>query len=432
MKAADVRKWMEGKDFENLLFRLYGTGELQRQRERYIDVLNRYVKRFGEGDLHIFSSPGRTEICGNHTDHNHGKILGGSINMDCAAVAASRGDDRVHIVSETYGQEIIIDIKDLAPSSKKAGTEDLIKGILQGCLHYGYNIGGFCAYITSDVIPSAGVSSSASFETLLCAILNTLFNEGKMDIFYYAHIGKYAENLYWDKASGLLDQMCCAVGGLVYIDFLNPENPRVERISFDFSKSGYDLVIVQTGRGHADLSAEYSSIPGEMKEAASYFGKEVLADLEESEFYQGLSGLRKRGNDRAILRAIHFFEENKRVDAQVKALQSGDFETFLKLINDSGNSSFKYLQNCFTNENYKEQGISVALALTEGFIKEKRAGACRVHGGGFAGVILAMLPNDLIEEYMTYIESFLGKGQAYRMGIRPKGSLCLDKEGKYG
>ena len=246
-----------------------------------------------------------------------------------------------------------------------------------------------------------------------------------MNTVAYAHIGKYAENHYWDKASGLLDQMACAVGGLITIDFMEPSDPKVEKIEFDFSSQNHSLIIVQTGRGHADLSADYSSIPNEMKKVAEYFGKETCSEISEQEVIDNLPKVRAYAGDRSVMRALHFFEENKRVETMVAALKQGDFALFLENITASGNSSWKWLQNCYTNSSYQEQGISVALALTELFIAEKGKGACRVHGGGFAGVIMAMLPNDLVDEYVAYIEKALGEGTAYRMSIRPYGSICV-------
>lgn len=306
-----------------------------------------------------------------------------------------------------------------------AGTIDLTKGMLAGFQEMGYQIGGFDAYITSNVISAAGVSSSASYEMLICSMINEFFNDGKVDVVTYAHVGKYAENKYWNKGSGLLDQMACAVGGMITIDFKNPLEPVVEKLNYDFGAQDHSLIIVQTGKGHADLSAEYSSIPEEMKKVAKYFGKDVLAQISEEKVIQHLPEIRKFAGDRAVLRALHFFEENKRVEAEVAALKEGRFNDFLENITASGNSSWKWLQNCFTTSNNAEQGITVALALTELFIAQKQRGACRVHGGGFAGVIMAMLPNDLVEEYTKYMEKCLGEGCAYNMSIRPYGAICV-------
>lgn len=426
MKAEQTLQVLESEGAKKLMEELYGKDGAAANAERYRDMIDKFKKTFGDKDILMFSSPGRTEISGNHTDHNHGKVLAGSINLDCVGIAAKNNSSKVNVISETFNQKFTIDLNNLAPSEKKAGTIDLVKGLLKGFVESGYEIGGFDAYITSNVISSAGVSSSASFEMLLCSMINKFFNENRMSTVAYAHIGKYAENVYWDKASGLLDQMACAVGGLITIDFLEPSVPVVEKIDFDFASRDHSLIIVQTGKGHADLSEDYSSVPIEMKKVAEYFGKEVCAEISEEQVIGNLAAVREYAGDRSVMRALHFFEENKRVEAEVAALKEGRFEDFLMNITASGNSSWKWLQNCYTNSNFQEQGISVALALTELFIAEKQKGACRIHGGGFAGVIMAMLPNEIVDEYVTYIEKALGEGSAYRMSIRPYGAICVD------
>ena len=424
----ETLKLLDSAKARQLMGKLYGENGVDANLARYRDLVEKFVKEFGDKDMMMFSSPGRTEISGNHTDHNHGKVLAGSINLDCAGAAAKNGTDTVNIISETFNQKFSVDLTDLAPSSRKAGTVDLVKGLLKGFQEKGYRTGGFDAYITSNVISAAGVSSSAAFEMLLCSMVNTFFNDDKVDVVTYAHIGKYAENEYWDKSSGLLDQMACAVGGLITIDFYNPQDPAVEQIPFDFGSQGHSLIIVNTGKGHADLSADYSSVPGEMKKVAEYFGKEVLAQVKEEDVIADLNRVREYAGDRSVMRALHFFEENRRVEAEVAALKENRFDDFLKGITASGNSSWKWLQNCYTTANVQEQGISVALALTELFIANKGRGACRIHGGGFAGVIMAMLPNDLVDEYTDYIEKALGQGSAYKMSIRPYGSICLNQK----
>ncbi len=426
MKAAETLQLLESLQVKCLMEQLYGADKVEENIERYRQLVGKFQETFGGRDILMFSSPGRTEISGNHTDHNHGKVLAGSINLDCVGIGAKNDSPQVNIVSETFNQRFTIDLSDLAPSEKKAGTVDLVKGLLKGFLESGYEIGGFDAYITSNVISAAGVSSSASFEMLLCSMLNRLFNDGRMDTVTYSHIGKYAENVYWDKASGLLDQMACAVGGLITIDFIEPAAPLVEKIDFDFSSQNHSLIIVQTGKGHADLSADYSSVPNEMKKVAEYFGKEVCAQLSEEQVIASLNEVRAYAGDRSVMRALHFFEENKRVDAEVAALREGRFDDFLTNITASGNSSWKWLQNCYTTADVQEQGISIALALTELFIAEKGKGACRIHGGGFAGVIMAMLPNNLVDEYITYIEKAMGEKSAYQMSIRPYGAICVN------
>lgn len=426
MKTAETMALLESEKAGKLMAELYGAEGVKENKDRYRDMVEKFQKTFGDRDICMFSSPGRTEISGNHTDHNHGKVLAGSINLDCVGVAAKNDSPLVHIISETFHQDITIDLNHLEPSERKAGTEDLVKGLLKGFLESGYEIGGFDAYITSNVISSAGVSSSASFEMLLCSMVNRFFNEGRISTVAYAHIGKYAENVYWDKASGLLDQMACAVGGLITIDFFEPADPVVEKIEFDFASQDHSLIIVQTGRGHADLSADYSSVPNEMKRVAEYFGKEVLSQVTEEQVIDNIQQVRQFAGDRSVMRALHFFEENKRVEQMVAALKENRFEDFLSGITASGNSSWKWLQNCYTTSACHEQGISIALALTELFITEKQRGACRIHGGGFAGVIMAMLPNDIVDEYIAYIEKALGEGSAYKMSIRPYGAICVN------
>ena len=426
MKVDETLKLLDGQATEDLMVKLYGPGQAKENAMRYKDMAEKFRGAYGDKDIFMFTSPGRTEISGNHTDHNHGKVLAGSINLDCVGAGAKNGSTKVNIISEGFNQKLCIDLEHLEPSKEKAGTEDLVKGILQGFKVFGYEVGGFDAYITSNVISSAGVSSSASFEMLICSMVNTFFNGGSIDTVAYAHIGKYSENVYWDKASGLLDQMACAVGGLIAIDFQDPANPVVEKVDFDFASQDHSLIIVQTGKGHADLSEDYSAVPKEMKKVAEYFGKEVCAQITEAQVMENLSGVRQFAGDRSVMRALHFFEENKRVEAEVAALKEGRFEDFLANITASGNSSWKWLQNCYTNSDFQEQGICVALALTELFIQQKKKGACRIHGGGFAGVVMAMLPNQIVDEYIAYIEKALGKGSAYRMAIRPYGAVCIN------
>jgi galactokinase len=428
MKITDTMKLLKSEGSRKLMAALYGEEGIETNTKRYENLLLSFEKKFpNDEDMLLFTAPGRTEISGNHTDHNHGKVLAGSINLDCVGVAAKNDSRTVHIISETYDQNFTIDLDDLRPSEKKAGTIDLTKGLFKGFLEAGHEIEGFDAYITTNVISAAGVSSSASYEMLLCSMVNTLFNQGRLNAVDYAHIGKYSENVYWAKSSGLLDQMACAVGGLITIDFKDPAAPVVEKIAFDFASRNHSLIIVNTGKGHADLSEDYSLVPAEMKKVAEFFGKEVCAEITEKDVIENLNEVREFAGDRSVLRALHFFEENKRVEAEVAALKEGRFEDFLSNIISSGNSSWKWLQNCFTNTSYQEQGITIALALTEMFLAEKKAGACRIHGGGFAGVIMTMIPNELANEYITYIEKAMGEGNAYRMSIRPYGAICFQE-----
>ena len=429
MKESDIRSNREliaSAKADALWERLYQS-EKKENIERYVSVCEGYEKSFGEGDILLFTSAGRTEICGNHTDHNHGKVLAASINLDCVAAAGLNSSSKVRIISETFNQDFEIDLNDLEPSKRHAGTVDLTKGIIKAFIDSGYQVGGFNAYVTSNVIASAGVSSSASYEMLVCSMLNELFNDGRIDVVAFAHMGKYSENVYWNKASGLMDQMACAVGGLIALDFNDPSDPEVKRIDFDFSKTGYAMIMVQTGKGHADLSEEYSSIPNEMKSVAAYFGKEALSECSEEALIEDIRAVREKCGDRAVMRAFHFFEENKKVDGAVAALDAGDFEKALSYVEASGNSSWKYLQNTYITGAVQEQGIPVALALTEIFIKKIGRGACRVNGGGFAGVIQAFIPDEQAEEYAAYMDKALGEGSAHIMRIRPVGAACINR-----
>ncbi|MDO4266368.1 MAG: galactokinase family protein [Eubacteriales bacterium] len=425
MNIEQNEAFLQSEACQSVLNELYGQ-EAEQNRARYQAVLAGYEKSFGDGEVCLFTSAGRTEIAGNHTDHNHGKVLAASINLDCVAAAGKNGTDQIRIISETFHQDFVIDLKSLDPSDRYAGTQDLTKGIIRAFHENGYKAGGFNAYVTSNVIASAGVSSSASYEMLVCSILNTLFNDGKIDVVSYAHMGKYAENVYWKKASGLMDQMACAVGGLISLDFKNPLSPKVDRLDFDFAPTGYAMIMVQTGKGHADLSEEYSSIPLEMKAVAAYFGKETLSECTEEELIENLAKVRAACGDRAVMRAFHFFEENKRVDRAVNALHENRFEDALSCITASGNSSWKYLQNTYVTGAVKEQGIPVALALTEIYLQKKGRGACRVNGGGFAGVIQTFLPEEDAAEYVRYIDGAIGEGSAHIMKIRPIGAACLE------
>lgn len=396
-------------------------------RDRYGLVLDGYRKAFPEGEVLLFTSAGRTEICGNHTDHNHGKVLAASINLDCVAAAGPNKSSVIHIISESFDQDFEIDLNRLEPSKRHAGTVDLTKGIIKAFIDSGYEVGGFNAYITSNVIASAGVSSSASYEMLVCSMINELFNDGRIDVVAFAHMGKYSENVYWNKASGLMDQMACAVGGLIALDFNEPLAPKVRRLDFDFAKTGYAMIMVQTGKGHADLSEEYSSIPDEMNSVAAFFGKDALSECSEKELIDNIKEIRERCGDRAVMRAFHFFEENKKVDGAVSALEDGDFEKALSYVRASGNSSWKYLQNTYVTGAVKEQGIPVALALTEIYLDSIGCGACRVNGGGFAGVIQTFVPDDKAREYAEYMDRALGEGSAHVMKIRPVGAACINR-----
>jgi len=426
MKAANVAEVVKSEKAVSLFKQMYGENRVEENAKRYEMVAEGFAKEFGDREFEFFTAPGRTEIGGNHTDHNHGKVLAGSVHLDCVAAASANGTHTVTLISETYNQRLVIDLDNLAPTEKTTGTEPLVKGIFAGLLEKGFKVDGFDAYVTSNVIGGAGVSSSASFEMLVCVIVDYLFNDGKIGVVAYAKVGQYAENKYWLKGSGLLDQLACAVGGMITIDFADIENPKIREIQCNFDEMGHDLVIINTGKGHADLSAEYSAVPNEMKKVAEYFGKEVLQQVDEDAVIENVRAIREFAGDRGVLRAFHFFEENKRVDAEVEALEAKDFDTFLRKITESGDSSWKWLQNCYCNETPEEQSITVALALTKLYLDKIGHGVCRVHGGGFAGVIAAFLPKEYTEGFTQYIDKALGEGSAYVMHIRPQGAIKVE------
>lgn len=364
-------------------------GESTESAERLRALAENFQKKYGHDEAEFFSAPGRTEIIGNHTDHNGGKVIAGSIDLDTIGAAQPNNSSVIHITSEGYAREIVVDIANLDSVEKVSGTESLLAGMMEGAQKFGFKVGGFDAYVSTNVIAASGVSSSASFEMLVCTIVNHFFNNGAMSCADYAKIGKYSENVYWNKASGMMDQMACAVGGPVLFDFSNGSQPEYRPLSFSFEKKGYRLVIVNTGKGHADLSEEYSGIPNEMKEAAKVLGVELLCETNLDEL---LAHVNEIPNDRAVLRAIHFFEENRRVDEMAAAIEADDIDAVLRLVNESGTSSWELLQNCYSLQDCKEQKITLTLALTELFLRRIKDGVCRVHGGGFAGVIMCLVP----------------------------------------
>lgn len=406
-----------------LLEEMYGQGKAEWNAARYMEIGEGFVKTFGDKEFELFSSPGRTEIGGNHTDHNHGKIVAGSVHMDCVAAAAVNGTDQIRIVSKTYKQDLVIDINDLEPKAPYSGTYALLRGILKGMKDRGYQLGGFDMYTTSNVPGGAGVSSSASFEMLICTVVDYFFNDYNRDLVAYAKAGQYSENVYWKKGSGLLDQLACAAGGIITIDFANIAAPELKQVDCNFSELGLDLVIVNTGGSHADLSDEYSSIPNEMKSVAQYFGKEVLADISEDDVIGHAAEIREKCGDRSLLRALHFFAENRRVDKEVAALEARNKAAFLAEVTASGNSSWKWLQNCYVNSTPQNQTITAALALAENYLEHVPGSACRVHGGGFAGVIAAFVPKAETAGFCEFMNRVLGEEMAFVMHIRQQGSV---------
>ncbi len=408
-----------------ILRQLYGAdaAALARQIERRDRLFEEHRCRFGPTALRWFSAPGRTEIGGNHTDHNRGKVLAAAVNLDSIAAVAASPDDQITIHSEGYTAPFVVACGDVAAVPAERGTTAaLIRGIVSRFRQLEYAVGGFQACITSDVPVGSGLSSSASVEMLLATILNALYNEGRLDCVQIARIGQYAENIYFGKPSGLMDQITSAVGGVAKIDFENPESPLVERIDFDFAAAGISLLVVDTGGSHADLTEDYASIPKEMKMIAANLGRKFCREVSEQDLFGSLAALRTSAGDRAILRALHFLQENQRVDLQVEALRRQDMPGFLQLIVESGSSSYRWLQNCINTREEREQGIPLALALTEKFVR-RWGGACRVHGGGFAGTILVFIPTAHIGAFQGMMEPVFGTGCVKVLRVRSKGSM---------
>ena len=404
---------------------LYGDGEdvIEKQKGRYAALIRRHAELFGEKpDVQLISAPGRTEIGGNHTDHNNGRVLAAAVNLDALCAASPRDDMTVRFYSEGY-DPIELDLSDLSVRMDEEGTtKALIRGVAGGMQQNGYRIGGFDAAVTSTVAGGSGLSNSAALEVMLTGVFDSLFNRFEMPYVLRAQISQMAENRYFGKPSGLLDQMASAAGGLVTVDFRDTEKPEVEPISYDFAKRGYALVVVATGGSHANLTDQYAAIPAEMKQVAACFGKQVLRGLTLDQLTGGLPLLRQTVSDRAIMRAIHFIRENDRVPEQVAALKEDRIEDFLQLIIDSGRSSYMYLQNVFADN--RDQSLSLALCLAEMMLRGR--GAWRIHGGGFAGTTLNFVPTDLVDSFVTVMNSAFGENACFVLNIRPAGAARIE------
>lgn len=411
----------EGK-FKELLTDIYvDEGVISYQEKRYVQAMEEYIKLFGEQDVEIYSAPGRSEVGGNHTDHQHGMVLATSINLDAIAIVNRNEDSCVRVQSAGY-KMIELNAEELDKRPEEESTSvGLIRGVLAGLKERGYKVGGFNAYVTSDVLNGAGMSSSAAFETIIGTIVSGLYNDMCISMVEIAQVGQYAENVFFGKPCGLMDQMACAVGGLIHIDFEDPAKPVVEKVNVDFETYKYSLCIVDTKGSHHDLTDDYAQIPCEMKEVAEFFGKNLLREVSEDEFIANMPALREKTGDRSVLRALHFFEEEKRVEGQVNALNAGEFEKFLKLIQESGNSSFKYLQNIYTNKDVQNQSMSIALAVSETVLGGH--GVCRVHGGGFAGTIQAFVENNFVETYRKALDQVFGEGSCHVLKVRKYGGM---------
>lgn len=425
MKTNDMRKALTEKKLDRSFSVVYTPAQCEEHYERYLEVLAAFEELYGrDRDVELFSAPGRSEIGGNHTDHNFGKVLAAGISLDAIAVASKNDEGIIRIKSAGYNMDVV-DCSDLGIKEAETGKScALVRGVTNRFKELGYNIGGFDAATASKVLSGSGLSSSAAFEVLVGTMLNFLYNDGKISPVEIAQIARYAENVYFGKPCGLLDQMACSVGGFVTIDFEDPEKPVIEKINFDFASCGHSLCIVDTKGSHSELTDEYAAVRREMEQVAEFFGKKVLRQTDKKTVIENAAEISKKLGERAVLRAIHYYGENERVEKLIAALGKKDFETFKSLIIESGYSSYMYNQNVYACKEPLNQPLSLALAVSEQILKGK--GAWRVHGGGFAGTIQAFVPDDMLSEYTKEMNALFGDDACYVLSIRPLGGVMLD------
>jgi galactokinase len=396
------------------------------QEKRCKKLLTLYAKLFGSNAAHIVSTPGRTELAGNHTDHNNGKVIAAGINLDTIGVASRSSNSKATVYTYEFKRYIEVDVNDLIIRPEEVGTtEALLRGVIKGMKNWGYSVGGFTCVLQSDISIGAGLSSSASIEVLFGTIFNVLYNNGQIEPLTLAKIGHYAENVYFGKPCGMMDQIACAFGGIVGIDFEDQDNPIIERVRVDILNHRYNLLIIDTGGNHIDLTSEYAAIKCEMMSVANAVGKNNCRELTMKNLMATIPRIRGILGERAILRAMHFIEENDRTDYQLECLQKGIIEEFLEYVNASGHSSIKLLQNIYSSKDSTKQPIMLALALTENYVTKIGQGAVRIHGGGFAGSIQVYMPTAHLADYKNMIESIYGRNSLYRIYIRPIGTTVL-------
>ena len=424
-KLSAVRRQLETGQLDGALSRLRG-GALSAAQQRVVQVLDGFQRTFGAAEdtlVTLCSAPGRTEICGNHTDHQHGRVLAAAVNLDFLSCAAPNGTDTIRFQSEGWPiVEVHLDGKGPRAEENET-TASLVRGMAELAAQRGYPVSGFDAYAVSDVLPGSGLSSSAACEVLLGVIVNHLFCGDAFTPVEIAQMGQGAENVYFGKPSGLMDQTASSVGGAVAIDFADPAKPQVRSVAVDLTALGYALCIIDSGASHADLTGEYAAVPQEMRAVAAFFGKEVLREVSENQVLEQLPALRAQAGDRAVLRALHFFADDARVEGEADALARKDMETFLALVKESGRSSWEFLQNITPAGAVREQAMAVALAVAERALKGR--GACRVHGGGFAGTIQAFVPLDILDAFRAETEGALGVGSCHVLSLRPVGGAVL-------
>ena len=425
LKKEEVITKLQNGDLDDAIKELYVTDDASCQRERYMSVINGYADIFGDTEqLALFSAPGRTEIGGNHTDHQHGCIIAGSVNLDVIAAVSFNNENIVRIKSKGYPMdEVSLDDLEIHKEEYDKAIS-LIRGVLKKISSMGYEIKGFNAYTESNVMKGSGLSSSAAFEVLIGTIVNNLCANNEISPVEIAKIGQFAENVYYNKPSGLLDQMASSVGAVVAVDFKDNDAPVVRKVDFNLSDYNHSLCIIDSGADHADLTHEYAAVTEEMRLVSEFFGKKFLREVSKSDFMANLKDIRKAvNNDRAILRAIHYFNDSDRAVAETEAVENGDFAEFCKLNRESGRSSFMYLQNVYASSMPKSQAVSLTLALCDEILGDK--GSFRVHGGGFAGTVQAFVPNDMVDEFKSKIEAVLGEGMCHILSIRPVGGYRL-------
>lgn len=422
-KIMSVRGSLEQGSLDQRIKEIYVDEQrVPYNRERYIRAIDRFTELFpSEKEIEIYSAPGRSEVCGNHTDHQNGMVLATSINLDAIAIVAKAEEPVIRLVSGDFPMEEV-DVADLSMKEEEQSTTTaLIRGVAAGMKERGHKVGGFTAYITSDVLMGAGMSSSAAFESLIGTILSGLYNDMKVSSIEIAQIGQYAENIYFGKPCGLMDQMACSVGGMIFIDFKEKEHPEVRQVHTDFEKAGLSLCIVDTKGSHADLTTDYAAVPAEMNQVAQALGREHLREVPRETFFKELPKLWKETSGRAVLRAIHFYEEEERVLRGVKSLEESDYPGFLSVIKASGDSSAKYLQNIYSPKDVDSQNVTVALAVSESILGEN--GVCRVHGGGFAGTIQAFVKNEAVAAYKEQLEAIYGDDSCHVLKVRLQGGI---------
>ena len=431
MNITELKTAIKAGQYDKAFFELYGEDcDINAVKTRYLFCADGFEQHYGDKeceDVRMFSVAGRSEISGNHTDHNHGKVLAASITLDIISVAATNNDGVVAIKSEGFPEDVVslTGVENVVEGEKYKASA-IIRGMCDGFNKNGFKIGGMYAYTTSNVLKGSGLSSSAAFEDMVGNMLNHFYNDGKIDNVEIAKIAQYSENVHFGKPSGLMDQVACAAGGFVAIDFEDTKNPIVERLPFELDKYGLSLCIVNTGGNHADLNEDYASVPGDMKKVAKLLGVEFLRESSKEALLEKAVEIREALGDKCLMRALHFFNENVRVTKQKSALTEGNLEGFLAGVRASGLSSFTMLQNVYTTKNVDEQGLSLALALTAEVLGEEKDAAWRVHGGGFAGTIQAFVPKAKVAQYKTELEKVFGEGNVYVLGVRKYGAVSLD------